>query len=181
MSQQKSSLFVIAILIALLGVILSCCVGMMGGVITGGWAARSAVRQAVRSRALRLESAAGTPAPSTGAPTATPAVPRDFLRAGYAGGALLTAVTSGGPADRSGLEVGDVVVAVGNDQVTDRQTLADLVRALKPGTEVTMRYWRDGAEHSAGVRLDPSPQSAELAYLGVSYSPVSILQRTRPD
>jgi len=52
-------------------------------------------------------------------------------------------VSPGGPAERAGIAVGDVITDLGDDRVSD---LADLLAAVahrRPGDPVELTVWRD--------------------------------------
>ena len=68
-------------------------------------------------------------------------------------GARVTTVTSGGPADRAGLEVGDVVVALDGTPVASMSELVVALRGHRDGDEVTLRYLRDGETRRDEVTL----------------------------
>jgi S1-C subfamily serine protease len=88
---------------------------------------------------------------------------------GEAGGARVEAVSPGGPADRAGIESGDVITAVGGtsvlsplpDEGQEERALREasapvgrviaLVRALEPGDSVQVDVLRDGAPRSFTV------------------------------
>ena len=57
-------------------------------------------------------------------------------------GALITEVFRGTPADRGGIRVGDVLVAVDGQPVTDSGSMLNLIAALKPGSEATLKLVR---------------------------------------
>ena len=59
------------------------------------------------------------------------------------GGATVQTVSPGGPAERAGIAVGDVITDLGDDRVSD---LADLLAAVahrRPGDPVELTVWRD--------------------------------------
>jgi putative serine protease PepD len=68
-------------------------------------------------------------------------------------GALVGAVEANGPADEAGLQEGDVITQVGDNDVTDASELTAAVRANQPGDQVQVTYVRDGDEHTADVTL----------------------------
>ena len=72
-------------------------------------------------------------------------------------GAVLSAVTPGGPADDAGLQAGDVVVRVGDREVTDADSLIVAVRSGDPGQSVQVHYVRGGQERTATVVLGEAP------------------------
>lgn len=59
-------------------------------------------------------------------------------------GCELVEVTRGGAADRAGLRVGDVVVAVDSTKVTDVTELVNEIRRRRPGTSVSLEVLRRG-------------------------------------
>jgi putative serine protease PepD len=68
-------------------------------------------------------------------------------------GATLGSVSSGGPADKAGLQAGDVVTKVDDRLVTDADSLVVAVRSHNPGATVTVTYQRGGATHTATIVL----------------------------
>lgn len=69
-------------------------------------------------------------------------------------GAEISEVTAGSPADKAGLEKGDVVVAVGDKRVTDGIALIVMIRTHQPGETVEFTTERDGDERTVEVTLD---------------------------
>jgi serine protease Do len=59
-------------------------------------------------------------------------------------GALVKSVEAGGPADRSGIQAGDVVTAVDGRPVKDLHHLHDAVARRQAGDAVALRLWREG-------------------------------------
>lgn len=72
---------------------------------------------------------------------------------GVEGGVLVTSVTEGSPAAEGGLQAGDVIVAIGDEEVDSRGDLTGALRNLEPG-EVSVRIVRDGAERTLTVELE---------------------------
>jgi serine protease Do len=58
-------------------------------------------------------------------------------------GALVAAVESGAPADKAGVQVGDVILSVNGQPVQNASDLARLVASNKPGTAITLEVWRN--------------------------------------
>ncbi len=90
-------------------------------------------------------------------------------------GALVQTVTSGGPADKAGLQAGDTQVNVGGQEITgggdvivavdgvDVAGMADVVAAVNrkvPGDEVTLDIIRDGETSQLTVELGDRPDQA---------------------
>jgi putative serine protease PepD len=69
-------------------------------------------------------------------------------------GAVISEVLSGTPADRSGLQKGDVVTAVNGQRVTDGIALIVAIRAHQPGEMLKFTVQRDGTERTISITLD---------------------------
>ena len=67
------------------------------------------------------------------------------------GGALVTRVLPNSPADRAGIERGDVIVRVGSRAVDSPQQLADAVRSYPTGRTVDVNVVRDGQRRTLRV------------------------------
>lgn len=60
-------------------------------------------------------------------------------------GAIVNAVEKGGPAEKSGLEPGDVILRFDGKPINSSADLPRLVGGTKPGTRSTLQIWRKGA------------------------------------
>ncbi|MER7002065.1 trypsin-like peptidase domain-containing protein [Dactylosporangium sp. NPDC000555] len=69
------------------------------------------------------------------------------------GGARLSTVQAGGPAEAAGLKAGDVVMAVNGKPVEESWDLTALVRKYAPGDTVEMQYLRGTSRAKAPVTL----------------------------
>jgi len=72
---------------------------------------------------------------------------------GQTAGLFVQSVTSGGPADDAGLQVGDVITRLHGHPATDLSTLTALVTTLNPGDRVEIEYLRDGSHHTTTLTL----------------------------
>ena len=68
-------------------------------------------------------------------------------------GVLVGQVFEGGPAEKSGLAPGDVIVAVDGAPVADPRRLTALIAAIAPGREARVEVLREGARRSFEVTL----------------------------
>ena len=68
-------------------------------------------------------------------------------------GAELVEVLAIGPAGEAGLEIGDVVTAIDDDDITNAEELAEAVQSHESGDEVTVTYERDGESDEVDVTL----------------------------
>ena len=76
--------------------------------------------------------------------------------AGGRTGVRLEEVVEGGPADRAGLEAGDILVALDGEPLGDDPARAVLehMADVEPGDTLALRYSRDGQERTARVVAD---------------------------
>jgi S1-C subfamily serine protease len=74
------------------------------------------------------------------------------------GGALVAGVVPGGPADKAGIEQGDVITSVAGHAITSGKALRAYVTSTEPGQKVTVG-WTDpaGGSHHATVTLGQGP------------------------
>jgi len=77
----------------------------------------------------------------------------DALNLDISNGAVVTRVEPGSPAEDAGIAPGDVVVAVGDDEVTSAADLRNRVGLVRVGGEVTMTVVRDGTRRKIRVRV----------------------------
>jgi serine protease Do len=68
-------------------------------------------------------------------------------------GALVNSVEKGGPAEKGGVEAGDIIVKVDGREVRSSAELPRIITAIKPGTRVTLTVWRKGAQRDLGVTV----------------------------
>jgi putative serine protease PepD len=74
------------------------------------------------------------------------------------GGVSLGEVVDGGPADDAGLRAGDAIVAVGGTEVDAPEDVRAAIDSREPGTEVEVRFRRDGETRTVTVELGERPQ-----------------------
>ncbi|MGQ0547827.1 MAG: Do family serine endopeptidase [Betaproteobacteria bacterium] len=78
-------------------------------------------------------------------------------------GAVIVNVERGGPAEKAGARVGDVVTAWNGQKLEDANELPRLVAATKPGAQATMEVLRQGKRQSLKVTVGEIPQEETLA------------------
>jgi len=76
-------------------------------------------------------------------------------------GLLVNQVTQDSPADRAGLEKGDVILTYNSRTVTTPEQLRDLVRNTAPGRAIALGIWRDGARKSIDVKVGDVTDSGD--------------------
>lgn len=71
-------------------------------------------------------------------------------------GAYVGKVRPGSPAQRAGLQKGDVITQIGNRPIPDAATLVDISRRMATGQQVSVRFIRDGQKRETTVTVDAS-------------------------
>jgi putative serine protease PepD len=72
-------------------------------------------------------------------------------------GALLADVVSGTPADRAGLQRGDVITKLDGKTIESGDDLSGVIDGKNPGDELTVTYVRGGSTHTVTVTLGTRP------------------------
>lgn len=73
-------------------------------------------------------------------------------------GAVVNAVESGGPADKAGIEAGDVILKFDGRTVQVSADLPRFVGAMRPGSKVVLQLWRKGATREISVTVGEMPE-----------------------
>lgn len=84
-------------------------------------------------------------------------VPDKLRPASLDGGAFVTHVARGGPADRAGLEPGDIIVRFGDHEIERSNDLPWLASTAGVGAEVSVDVFRDGGPTNLSVILGELP------------------------
>jgi serine protease Do len=71
-----------------------------------------------------------------------------------AAGATVKIVDKSSPAEKAGLQPGDVITAVDADKISEPKDLYEKIGAFEPGDKVTITYLRNNKESKATVTLD---------------------------
>ena len=91
------------------------------------------------------------------------AVDESVQRYGVPAGVELMAILDGSCAQKAGLQVGDIVTAVGDTQVTTETGLQEAVKDYKAGDTVAFTIYRDGQTTTVNVTLDEDNQARQEA------------------
>jgi serine protease Do len=105
----------------------------------------------------------------------------DQLQLSSNAGALVVEVQPGGPAEAAGLKAGDVIVRLAGHDVVDPNALRNLTAGLDAGTQVPLRYYRQGEAHTVTATIEDLPPAPEvLTLLGFRIRPRSAPPGGRP-
>ena len=97
-------------------------------------------------------------------------------------GAVVAGVTAGGPAAKSNLKRGDVIVDLNGFPVQDSRQLSLAIAQTAPGTAVKLKVFRDGKPQETKITLGELPSKQETAVsspngtgprLGISVVPLT--------
>jgi serine protease Do len=104
-------------------------------------------------------------------------------------GALVGSVEKGGPAEKAGLQPGDVILAVDGKVLEQSNDLPRVIGETKPGTTLGLQVWRQGATRDVRVTVGEMPgekvaaaatgDEAKPAKLGVSVRPLTPDERKK--
>ena len=103
-------------------------------------------------------------------------------------GALVSAVDDDGPAARSGIKAGDVILGWNGKAVDESATLPALVADTAPGQTAQVRLWRDGKERTVSVTVGSMPDekvassenpAANSGKLGLVVRPLTAEERSQ--
>ncbi len=72
-------------------------------------------------------------------------------------GVLVTQLVSGSPADKAGLEQGDVIVNIDGVDITSAEQLIRLIHASQVSQTIVITYWRGETQNTTSTALAKSP------------------------
>lgn len=89
-------------------------------------------------------------------------------------GAVVNAVERGSPAEKAGLEPGDVILKFGGKPVTNSSDLPRIVGGTKPGTQVSLLVWRKGSTRELSVIIGEIGDEKTQARTGRKSTPPAL-------
>lgn len=75
-------------------------------------------------------------------------------------GTIIAGVMRGSPADRAGVQPGDILLSVSGKPVKDAHTMIETIAALSPGQQAELRIVRDQREYAVPVEVGKRPRFA---------------------
>jgi S1-C subfamily serine protease len=78
------------------------------------------------------------------------------------GGVVVAQVQSGQAADQAGLEPGNVIQSINGKSVSQPSDVTNVIKATKPGQEVTLRVWAQGVKKNVQVKVGEQPAEVYL-------------------
>lgn len=95
-------------------------------------------------------------------------------------GSLIQAVNRNSPADKAGLQQGDIVLSVDGEKVVSVNDLQIKIAQHRPGERVQLVIWRDGEEWDVEVELGEAPHSSEDAIAEAPEEPAGEDMESKP-
>lgn len=146
--------------------------GLLLGAALGGAAGFFAGQNVALTSRAPIANAA--PAPNQPAPGAerAPVLPNLPRALNVLGGARVEEVEKDSPAEKAGLQVGDVITAVDGTKLGVNITLADVIKKYKPGDKVELAVTRGSQTLKLTVELGAASDDKNVARLGIRYTPL---------
>jgi membrane-associated protease RseP (regulator of RpoE activity) len=164
---EKNNATVLLIVVGVLALLVGCTFG----VLVGGAAAymisstvtESSVIEPPVEPPLRI-----TPQYKVPGIPMTPVMP-DRMGSVYA---LVTVVTPGSPAERGGIQVGDMITRFDGEELQDEGPVT-MITAYEPGDRIIVTVQRGTDELELDVTLGENPNAPGSAWLGITYQAIS--------
>jgi serine protease Do len=86
-------------------------------------------------------------------------------------GAIISDLTDGSPALKSGLKAGDTILKVDGTEISDARDLAKVIAHVAPGKKVELAIIRDGKAETISVTLAAMPTDPKMASAKVEAPP----------
>jgi serine protease Do len=78
-------------------------------------------------------------------------------------GALVSSIDKNGPAAKSDLKPGDVILAVNGTTIEDSVQLPEKIADMRPGQKATLTVWRNGAKQDVSVSVAALNEKKDVA------------------
>lgn len=90
-------------------------------------------------------------------------------------------VQAGSPAERAGIQVGDVLLSYNGENVLGAQQLVRLVQETPPGRKIKLQVWRDGKERTTFITTGGPPRNdSNGPVVGFGFSDGSVYRLQAP-
>lgn len=79
-------------------------------------------------------------------------------------GLLVSDITKESPADKAGIEIGDIILEINNTPSKDPFQIRHLIASLKPGTNISLRGIRGQQSYQTNIMLEKQPTMQRITY-----------------
>ncbi len=87
---------------------------------------------------------------------------RDAMKLSTSSGALVSSVSKGSPAEKAGLEEGDIIVGFNGDDIMDASDIRNAVGYVRPGQSADITYLRDGRRRTSKINVEAFKETREV-------------------
>ena len=77
-------------------------------------------------------------------------------------GVVIARLVEGGPCDKAGLKTGDILVTINDNEIKERSDIQRVLRNVKPGETIKVKYNRQGKNISKDILVKAAPDSSKL-------------------
>ncbi len=95
-------------------------------------------------------------------------------------GALVASITPDGPAEKAGLQHGDVILEFNGQKVDNMRSLPRIVAETTIGETVSLKYWREGKEGTTEVSVGELEKAEEEGLLDKETSAEASIVKVEP-
>jgi membrane-associated protease RseP (regulator of RpoE activity) len=157
MERDRNLRVVIPTVVGLVALLVGCGLGTIAGVPIG-----MALGSRLGTRATAVQPA---PLPERVTPEPAPESPDVTTM-----GALVMRVIENSPAQRAGLQEGDLITEVNGESVRPERPLGEIIGERRPGDRVSLTFLRRGRVRAVTVTLGTHPdQMNDRAWLGIEF------------
>jgi len=87
----------------------------------------------------------------------------DYFEMNSTKGVMVKEVLKGTPAEKAGIEVGDIILKINERDIENMGDLRNTIAMLTPGTKVKLLIYRDGKERTVTVKIAELPDTQVFA------------------
>jgi S1-C subfamily serine protease len=163
MEEERQKIYTVVAIVVVVGLLFSCVAGALAGGLTGFLVGR---RQGKVAAEQTLERELSN---LPGFRMEYPMPWQEPIPLPGRAGALIVEVIANTPADRAGLEAGDIITAIDRIPIDANHLLPDAIGQYEPDDWITVHFWRANRQDSEPVKLSEHPDDPGRAYLGVYF------------